>query len=353
MLSIITPVYNGEKYIINCIDSVLNSGLVDYELIVINDGSTDGTKRILDSFSKDHKNIIVIHTENHGQGMARNSGMKVARGEYIAFLDVDDTLEKEGLSYLYNLAIDKGYDIVSGTYYRKDNHSKELVGSDFSEGIISRNGHCDEIQRYNMMKTQSIFGYMWNKIYKKDFLYNNNLWLDDTREVYMEDTSFNIRVFGKDPLYYHLNCPVYCYNIQDLSTTRKYEPEIAAKNVKMLEKLYDNLKSENDLSKSMDLLIPLTIRSFCWSIVRNNSYEGNSYKKKLKIIRIFMENPTFMELMSLKENKNEIKKLPSFPERIFYGGCIFFIKRKLDGLLALGFTIGNPVMQSYINKNLK
>lgn len=353
MLSIITPVYNGEKYLDSCIDSVINSGLTDYELIIVNDGSIDHTGEIIDSYAAKYNVIKVIHGENQGQGLARNSGIKISQGDYLAFLDVDDTLVKDGLSGLYEIAQEKNYDIVSGTYYRKDSEGTELIGGNFPEGVLSRTGQPSETLLYNQMKTQSIFGYIWNKIYKKEFLMSNNIWMDDIREVYMEDTVFNIRTFGKDPNYYHVNIPVYCYNIQEVSTTRKYEPEIAEKNVRMIEKLYENLVREGTVEKSMDLVVPLAIRSFSWSIVRNNAYEGNSFNKKLKTIRIFMDNQDFKNIICGKTVKKEISKLPSLMERVFYSGCIFLIKLKAKRLLALGFTIGNPFMQFYINKNLK
>lgn len=353
MLSIILPVYNGEKYLDECVNSVLQSGLEEYELIIIDDGSTDETPIICDEFANEFEFVKVIHTNNQGQGLARNQGINIAKGKYIAFLDADDTLEKDGLSFLMRISKKNEYDIISGTYYRNSHENKELIGKQFLEGELSRSGKIEDVKRYNQMKTMSIFGYLWNKIYRKEFLIENNLLLDDIRNVYMEDTVFNIRVFGKNPKYYHVSQPVYCYNIQDESTTRKYEPEIATKNVCMLEKLLEKLKEENTISVSMDLVVPLAIRSFCWSIVRNVSYEGNSYKTKLKNIKVFTKNMVFRNVVCGKNHAKELGKLPSRLERWFYKGCILLIKLKADGLLAFGFTVANPVMSSYINKNLK
>ena len=353
MLSIILPVFNGAKYLDECIVSVCESDLKEYELIIVDDGSTDETPVICDGFAKLYDFIKVLHTKNQGQGLARNEAINIARGKYIAFLDVDDTLEKDGLSFLMKISQKHEYDVISGTYFRKSHENKELIGEHFLEGKVSRSGNIEDIKRFNQMKTMSIFGYLWNKIYRREFLIKNNLLLDDIRKVYMEDTVFNIRVFGKDPEYYHVNHPVYCYNVQDDSTTRKYEPDIATKNVSMLEKLLGKLMEENTLSKSMDLVVPLAIRSFCWSVVRNVSYEGNSYKSKLKNIKIFTRNIVFRNIICDKNNSKELGKLPSKLERWFYKGCILLIKLKADGIIAFGFKVANPIMNSYINKNLK
>ena len=350
MLSFVIPVFNGENCIKECVSSVIKSVLKDFEIIIVDDGSTDKTPDICDELSKKYNNIDVIHIENSGQGVARNFGLKKAKGDYIAFIDADDIVTSDGFANMYEIALTHNYDIVNGTYYRIKNGEKELVGSQFSQGELSRYGDFENIKRYNNMKTQSIFGYLWNKIYKKEFLISNNLWIDDIRKVYMEDTIFNIRAFGKDPKYFHTKTPVYCYYAEQTSTTRKYEPDINKKSVKMLEILLSKLKEEKTLDKSMDLVVPLAMRSFSWSMVRNYEYEGNSFKNKLETILLFSENKTFRYIIS---NKKEFKKIPSLLEKKFYSVCATLIKLKLYKITAIVFFITNPIMQGYINKNLK
>ena len=94
-ISIVIPAYNAEKYLSQCLDSIINQTLKDIEIICVNDGSTDRTGAILDSYKLIDNRIIVIHKENKGQSMARNTGMAIASGDYIGFVDSDDFVDLE------------------------------------------------------------------------------------------------------------------------------------------------------------------------------------------------------------------------------------------------------------------
>lgn len=111
-ISVIIPVYNVELYLGKCIDSVLEQGGVSYEVILIDDGSTDNSGRICDKYKEKNENIIVIHKKNEGLGYARNSGLDIARGDYIFFLDGDDWIVRDALKELFVLAVQHGADII-------------------------------------------------------------------------------------------------------------------------------------------------------------------------------------------------------------------------------------------------
>src|SRR5699024_11228741 len=93
-ISIFIPVFNTGKYLSECLDSLLNQGLENYEIIIIDDGSTDNSAEIIEKYSNSYSNIINIYQKNNGQGSARNKGLKIAQGEYIYFMDSDDYLTK-------------------------------------------------------------------------------------------------------------------------------------------------------------------------------------------------------------------------------------------------------------------
>lgn len=103
MLTIIVPIYNTENYLSECIDSILNQSYKDIELILINDGSTDNSSSICDEYSSKDKRIKVIHIENRGVSYARNTGLSIAKGEYITFVDSDDFVSND--IYLENIKI--------------------------------------------------------------------------------------------------------------------------------------------------------------------------------------------------------------------------------------------------------
>ena len=116
ILSIIIPVYNCSKYINKCIDSIINQKGVDYEILLIDDGSTDTSGNICDLYANKHKNIMVYHKENEGVSAARNTGIDKCRGEYITFVDSDDFLEPNALSLKLKKLIELNVDIVIGSF---------------------------------------------------------------------------------------------------------------------------------------------------------------------------------------------------------------------------------------------
>lgn len=112
-VSIIVPIYNTEQYLPLCIDSILAQTFTDFELILVNDGSMDNSGKICDEYAKKNEHIIVIHKENGGASAARRDGVKVAKGEWITFVDSDDTISKKAIEILYN-NINNDIDIVIG-----------------------------------------------------------------------------------------------------------------------------------------------------------------------------------------------------------------------------------------------
>jgi len=111
-ISVIIPVYNTEKYLKECLESIINQTLTDIEIICINDGSTDNSLDILNSYANSDKRIKVFSQKNQGQGTARNYGMKIATGDYIHFMDSDDILELNTFEDSYRICEEKNLDFI-------------------------------------------------------------------------------------------------------------------------------------------------------------------------------------------------------------------------------------------------
>lgn len=134
-VSVIVPVYNAEKFISNTIKNLLSQTLKDIEIILVNDGSTDKSGEICDSYAKENSNITVIHQKNSGVCKARNAGLNVSTGEYIGFCDADDSPDSDLYEYLYNLALENNSDIsIIDTYIvdEKGNKSFRSDGFEYS-----------------------------------------------------------------------------------------------------------------------------------------------------------------------------------------------------------------------------
>ena len=125
LLSVIVPAYNEEKYIENCLDSILSQLAPGYEVIVVNDGSTDATPSLLDKYCH-HEQLRIIHQENSGLSVARNAGIACAKGEYLCFVDSDDELPENALQNLMTTALEKNAKLVIGSYEKRFRFGKTL-----------------------------------------------------------------------------------------------------------------------------------------------------------------------------------------------------------------------------------
>lgn len=126
-VSVIVPIYNTEKYLNKCVDSLVNQTLEDIEIILINDGSTDRSGEIADYYSQKEVRVKCIHKENSGVSNSRNLGIKFAKGQYVAFVDSDDWCDSNMLEGLYNHAISNNADVVIAGYVKELIHEERSI----------------------------------------------------------------------------------------------------------------------------------------------------------------------------------------------------------------------------------
>lgn len=163
-VSIIVPVYNVEKYLKKCLDSLVNQTLENIEILVINDGSLDKSQLIIDEYLSKYPSIVKAFTkENGGQASARNLGIENALGEYIGFVDSDDWVEQDMYEKLYNFAVNKNLDIVTCYLYKIINNEK--IKDEYGKRILQ-----DNIKNYILTESSPV-----NKIIKRDIFKNNNV----------------------------------------------------------------------------------------------------------------------------------------------------------------------------------
>lgn len=191
-ISVIVPVYNGEKYIEKCLESITNQTLKNIEIICVNDGSTDNTLSILEKYSTQDKRIKVISIENRGQGHARNIALNESNGEYISFVDADDWIEKETYEQLYNKAKSDDLDLVFFQMINYIDTSGKLVETDLYNHKCFEDNNITETSVFNYNDTQQFLFEIpvcpVSKIYKKDFLKFNRL--EFPEGMLFEDNSF-------------------------------------------------------------------------------------------------------------------------------------------------------------------
>ena len=234
-VSIVVPVYNVEKYLQRCIDSLINQTLKDIEIITVNDGSTDNSLNILKEYEKNDSRIKVINKKNTGVSDCRNIAIKEARGKYITFVDSDDWVENNTFEIMYIKAEKEKSDLVMCTYMREfKNYSKEkqieMPKIVKKKEIINLHrqlfGPIDD-ELGNPEGLDSL-GTVWGKLYRRDIIINNNIQFEDLNIIgSYEDGLFNIYVFHKINKALFINEPLYHYwRENSKSITSNYNPNL-------------------------------------------------------------------------------------------------------------------------------
>ena len=170
-ISVIMPVYNADDYIAQAIETVLGQTLTDFELICVDDGSTDKSVEIIKSYAKNDERIRLIEMSHIGVGTARNKGLLKSRGEYMIFLDADDFYEVTLLEKLYNTAKENNLDIVATDFDLYDNKKARFIKSPEEEhGNIYASGTVASKNEFPDFILQSTTGYVWNKLFSSAFI---------------------------------------------------------------------------------------------------------------------------------------------------------------------------------------
>ena len=204
-ISIIIPVYNVEKYLRQCLDSVVNQTLHDIEIICVNDGSTDGSAQILEEYRQRDERIKVIHKENEGVSIARNKGIEQATSEYITFCDSDDTFKSNLCEKVYEKINKDSPDVI---YYGHDNYINDKYSDTDCVNIkkLKNNGF-----KYKDWLDLQVF--IWEKTFKKTFLLQNNIAFPQNIKN-AEDVVFCLECFLSNPKYSIIEDSLYNYSVE-------------------------------------------------------------------------------------------------------------------------------------------
>ena len=235
-ISIIVPVYNVEKYLERCLNSILKQSFTNWECILIDDGSKDKSSSICDFFADKDRRFKVIHQKNQGVSQARNTGIDLATGEWIAFVDSDDWIENSMLQDLYNAAIDNKADAILCGYYRT-NGKRKVEEYRFNRGWF-------KIPDDLVIQLNST----WGKLFKTSIIKNNNIRFP-LRITYCEDACFTFYYFLISAKIYAIEKSLYNYyrnmnSIVNTITSKKIEDGILV-NKFIEEKLGSKLQNIN------------------------------------------------------------------------------------------------------------
>lgn len=207
-ISIIVPVYNIENYLKNCIDSILNQTFKDFELILVNDGSTDGSLDICEDYKSIDNRIKIVNKKNGGISSARNAGLDVSIGEYIGFIDSDDYIHPQMYEILYNEIIKNKSDISMCDFERVYEFDKNLLESNFVSSYEIEILNNEEALYELAEKNGVTYVVAWNKLYKRELFKNvkfkEGIIHEDEYIIHRLLYQVNKLVYVKEKLYFYL-----------------------------------------------------------------------------------------------------------------------------------------------------
>ena len=237
-VSIIIPVYNVDKYLERCLNSVLKQTHTNLEIICVNDGSPDSSLDILKKYEKQDGRVKVIDKENGGVSSARNVGLSTMTGEYVLFLDADDWIEEEAIEKLLCVAKKENVEIVRATYFNNINEEESIQQNSIEKKFQTKEGLFKNDIFTNILKG-ILPGYACLFFTKANIIKDNKIVFDE-KIHFMEDLMFVIEILTKSESVYFLNYPFYHYFTNDAGATRSSDKYL--KNIECMPEVYERIK---------------------------------------------------------------------------------------------------------------
>lgn len=291
--SVIIPVYNVENYLHRCINSILVQEYTDLEILLIDNGSTDSSGSICDTYASEYSNISVYHIENHGVGSARNFGLAKAQGEFICFVDADDYLVGNLFSDMEN-QLDSGLDLLVFSYY--NSLEKNLSETTRSAKILPIEGKKDRnqfIALFTELFLSDMMYTVWNKIYRREFLEEHRIMFEQYELG--EDVRFNLNVFE---CVHTISFSKTCYYVyvsgRTDSAMGQYNPYRMSYQLEELEKV-DQLMTGWDIHD--DQFIDQIKARILMSNIQNISNQKMSLSKKRHYVEVLCRNQEMIALL--------------------------------------------------------
>lgn len=242
MISVIVPVYNVKPYLCKCVDSIINQTYQDLEIILVDDGSTDGSGEMCEEYAKIDSRVVSLHQKNAGQGAARNYGLEKAHGEWIGFVDADDWIDRNYYEKLVRAAEISGADMACCDRRVYDEQGNLTYEAKIAEGKTYR---IDDIEEYFYRYFFRYTPVVYNKVYRTTVI--DSIRFRDVSEVGSEDALFNYEVMLAIKMVTEVEGIAYNNLARNNSTARSYRGGDLCKNYRLLEHML-KIAEQNGIS---------------------------------------------------------------------------------------------------------
>lgn len=290
--SIILPIYNVAPYLERCVQSVLDQRFYDFELILVDDGSTDESGEICDRLGTQHTCIRVIHKANGGLSSARNAGLETARGEYIWWVDSDDWIAEDALNILFQASSSQKPDMVKCNYVRVEGDERPFC-SNARPGLHEKEAKKALLDTAMLMPSRFCLS-AWSHIYRREFLEKNKLTFVSERIIGSEDYLFNLQALAVAESIRVIPQQLYFYELRDGSLSQRYKKDLPDRYIR----LYTQLRQFYDEIGLLGRYERKICRFFVWHLIHgtciSNEYRvcpGHSMEEGRENIQYFLNIP--------------------------------------------------------------
>lgn len=323
-VSIIVPVYNAEKYMKRCIDSILGQEYADFELLLVDDGSRDSSGTICDEYAEKDLRVRTIHKANSGVSASRNLAISQAKGIYLQFVDSDDWLTPDATRLLVRAAKDHDCDLVIADFYRVIGERVSHKGDIEEDGVLTR-----EEFAACMMESPADFyyGVLWNKLYRREIVERYHLRMDADIS-WCEDFMFNLEYIRHAEIFYALRTPIYYYvrtkgslSSQGMNISKTIKMKLMV--FEYYDNFYKNVLDEEDYERNRlqvyrflvesakdGVVLPAILSgtkklgdersSVCAELLREDGIMTDAYRDR-KLLERYLEPAALKNELSLKE----------------------------------------------------
>ena len=301
--SVILPVYNVAPYLERCIGSILTQNFEDYEIILVNDGSTDISGQICDGYAEKYPNIRVIHKSNGGLASARNAGLELAEGEYVWWVDSDDWIEPGALEQLHKASCDNKPDIVKFHYFRVEKESQEIP-CNIEPGEYVGEEAVGKLLHKAFYNTGKYLLSACFHMYRRSFLKRTNVTFIPEKKVGSEDYLFNLCVLPMAQSVCVLAAPLYSYFLREGSLTQTYKKDLLERYeclYAMLSEAYQRAGVFRQYQKGISFF-------YVWHLMRGTCMtqeylvlQGHSLKEGRRNVKKILRSAILQELLKCCE----------------------------------------------------
>lgn len=327
LVSVIVPVYNVEKYLQQCVESLLNQTYSKIEILLIDDGSKDNSGQICDIFAERYKKVMTLHKQNSGLGLTRNYGLKRINGDYVTFVDSDDYLQQDVIQNLVDGLEDGKNDTVIGGFTKVTDAGKKLYIESYPEEVINQGKVYSHL--FNRMLGSSPCGHdslkpsVWNALYSVDLIRKYDLQFVSERKLISEDIVWDSEYYRYSQSVKVINSSNYYYRFNPDSLSQKYKSDKFQKCVYFFKYMVNKL-SESEIAEDARLRqtrnLFVAVRSCC------SQGSNRSFSQVYQSIKEICANQTLQSAI----NQYPINKL-GIKQRIF----IILVKKQWVGILTV------------------